>query len=521
MTRNHRTESLLPVMFVFVSLACSSSPGGDAEPIVRSFEGETLVVAQQGSLATARPTDDSGRATAAADYFRTERALFGAPGAPADLAFADATEPQRLDTESNEVFTLVSLHQLHQGAPVIDEVQMAAFLVAPGGDELRRARGRIRDPATLPAPPDPGSRSRALPAVGDLIARYDLSPDSTTLSDNPVISASRGIAGFLVTAPLPSQSGQDGRFQAIVDPRDLRTVVLENRPPCDATLGPPPGSTVQAVPPSVYVPPGLAGLRYVRIQALRLSDHDGTHVAPITRAEVRRWVNAANEVWVPQAKLVFLFDDSAGSKDFAALKSAFLNSVEPSGVSQATKDAWYEAYAKGANFVAKVFYPDRVLVLFRERGGGGWSWGPSTFTSFVSMPSYTGTAIDKPAGGGWIRNDTLLSHELGHYFGLAHTFGGAACGDAVPANGDGDLLGQDDGDAGDDVGDTNSDTASCFTPPSLTCAGGSIAFNGQTWSPPWTNVMSYHDCLPETLTQHQVGAINHTLQHPLRKVLLQ
>jgi hypothetical protein len=103
---------------------------------------------------------------------------------------------------------------------------------------------------------------------------------------------------------------------------------------------------------------------------------------------------------------------------------------------------------------------------------------------------------------------------------LAHPFTGVACIDARQANSDGDGAGQDPGTTADDVLDTNPDlTDTCAPTNSLACAGGSFPYNDEVWNPPWANVMSYHDCLPEDLTDDQVGVIDLTLQHPVRAEL--
>jgi hypothetical protein len=41
--------------------------------------------------------------------------------------------------------------------------------------------------------------------------------------------------------------------------------------------------------------------------------------------------------------------------------------------------------------------------------------------------------------------------------------------------------------------------------------------NGQTFDPPWRNFMTYHDCMPETMSLDQRRAINYTLTLPQRQ----
>lgn len=250
--------------------------------------------------------------------------------------------------------------------------------------------------------------------------------------------------------------------------------------------------------------------RKLPILAIRLRDTDATNQSPITAAEIATWVDTANIAWTKRG-YKFTFD---ASKDFHTASSTILNTQEPS-----------TAYDNVANLLGWLVDSQRrrIIVLFRARGGGGWSWGPPT--SYVSMPSFTNTSIGKPSAGS--PNYTLLSHEVGHYLGLAHTFPGFACEGNTPpcnactvvtlANADADAGGQVTG-TDDDIGDTPADPrADCAATTSLTCPGGSVTVNAQTFNPPWNNVMTYHDCMPEELTADQARAVKKTLEHANRQ----
>lgn len=254
------------------------------------------------------------------------------------------------------------------------------------------------------------------------------------------------------------------------------------------------------------------GPREIHFQAVRLADSLSKNlgVAPITRAQVKQWVDNANEVWEFTPGIRFVFDDSPTSDDFITWSHVWLNSV-PSD----EREDW--TYKVSGNLFAQIWYPDSVVVFFRARGGGGWSWGPPD-TCYVSMPSWTNTSIDKPNPGQWNPNPTLLSHELGHYSGLAHTFGGITdCSKINQTNMDGDAGGQDPYTTADDVTDTDADTNLCLPGDCLT---NPVTINGQSWYIPWKNVMSYHDCYPEQFSADQIRAINHTYEHPKRSPLL-
>ena len=252
------------------------------------------------------------------------------------------------------------------------------------------------------------------------------------------------------------------------------------------------------------------------IQAVILSNDNGGSAAPITLAQIDTWVDAAKEIFKDH-----LFELTFDHTNVVYVKSTTLNNPpntpdnwqpDPENGIFFSPDTIYDMFA---NSVA-AGYPDKIVVLFRGAGGGGWSWGPPNLR-YVSMPSWTNTGISKPNAGSWNPNTTLLAHEVGHYLGLAHTFWETRCNLVTAANTDGDAGGQRGDTDADDVLDTPADPgAACAPTSSLTCPGGSVVVKGITFTPPWTNLMSYHDCLPETMSLDQRKAINFTLQHPLR-----
>lgn len=253
----------------------------------------------------------------------------------------------------------------------------------------------------------------------------------------------------------------------------------------------------------------------IPMMAVQLSDDGGTNVSPITKGEITQWVDSANKSWGSAGyKITF-----GGKKDMVKVSSTVLNTQPPDNA----YDQW-ELYRIAGNYLASLLPSEKIPVFFRKKGSSGWSWGPGD-TNYISMPSYGNTCISKAAKGskcpnGCCPNDTLLSHQLGHYFGLAHTFTDTPCDQVTLANTDGDRNGQLSGTTKDDVSDTTPDPgAACAPTTSLTCKEKTVTVNGVKFTPPWQNIMSYHECTPEKISAGQKMVIQNSLTHPWRSRL--
>jgi Pregnancy-associated plasma protein-A. len=147
-------------------------------------------------------------------------------------------------------------------------------------------------------------------------------------------------------------------------------------------------------------------LKKFRLQAIVLADDDGSRTAAAAGFQIQRWVDYANEAW-RLARFRFEFDP----RRIVTLRHTRLNRM----MGEEDGD-WPEVRGIGDRIAAR--FPGRIVVFFRhgpgeEPTGRGFSW---TDYNFIVMPGFEHSRVCGR------QNIALLAHELGHYFGLVHTF---------------------------------------------------------------------------------------------------
>ena len=214
----------------------------------------------------------------------------------------------------------------------------------------------------------------------------------------------------------------------------------------------------------------------VRLQAIQVSDDDGSQLVRITALQVKQWVDKANEIYA-KASVRLDYDPQT---DFAALKNSLLN-----GMAGDSDTRWQREVEVGNRVAAG--YAGKLVVFFIFGPGPGPTGGgfSSVDYNFVEMPGFNDTQV---CG---YQNAGILAHEIGHYFGLSHpfvqTFPGLPAAELYLTTHGNDPAAFD----GDGLSDTPPDPF--ISIPAFQCQStDSVTLNGQVFPLPRQNIMSYY-----------------------------
>ena len=286
---------------------------------------------------------------------------------------------------------------------------------------------------------------------------------------------------------------------------------------------------------------GAIPLYKLKVHAVALSNDDGSKASDIDAAFLAELIRKAN-LRFTATHIEFEFD---AVTDLETRADTALNALTNSG------PRWWKVGNEAASH-----YPGKV-VLFLRHGPGSSPTGnghaypprngnvppsaplPAEDVNYVALPN---TRVLANQGDG-----DFISHELGHYLGLFHTFPGWGNSTVYGPDADtappGELLArlvrytrQNGGSEGALDGDLLSDTTPdpgtrfyraigldpCTSRPVLTIQG--QLDNEEycyTFQPPTNNVMSYHGCdRPKTFMPEQIARMRATLKHPSRPYLI-
>jgi hypothetical protein len=217
----------------------------------------------------------------------------------------------------------------------------------------------------------------------------------------------------------------------------------------------------------------------IPIAAYRVSDDDGGRPCPITPGEIGQWVDEASRVY------------AAGGVRFTY--DGVLNDLHDTQVNNLQDDQDPNWLVIKDRLNALAAQTRRIVVVFRAETGGGFSWKEY---DWVAMSFFDPNAL------------SLFAHELGHFFGLVHTFGQrfdtvAEASDYVLSQGSIDAF---DGDRGQGIDDTPPDPLIDELQADPAING--VMLGGQPVSLARANVMSYwsrHG--PAQLSHSQIVAV--------------
>jgi Pregnancy-associated plasma protein-A len=247
---------------------------------------------------------------------------------------------------------------------------------------------------------------------------------------------------------------------------------------------------------------GKARPTLIRLQVVQLADDDGSRQARVTTEEMHAWIRFANKAFdVAGIRLAYLGNRS----DTVFLRNTVLNRMDPSDWNGTFREACGQADRVAAR------YPGKLVVFIRWGAGpnptgganGGGDWDFVVMGAFQAMNHCGHPHFD------------AFAHELGHHFGLGHTFSST-----FPTREAAEKYLFDRGNKPEAFdGDGFTDTPPDPSIGPLECdPTRAISLNGLRFILPRRNLMSYYD-ERDSLTPQQVQRVRWMLRKRLENKL--
>jgi hypothetical protein len=145
----------------------------------------------------------------------------------------------------------------------------------------------------------------------------------------------------------------------------------------------------------------------VHIEAVRVADDKGDHLANISPEEIYRFINQANQIFA-QASIRLLFDPQT---DVDIIQSTLIANMLGQG------DTIWQGEMDAADQLV-YHYPNKIVIFFRENpvfeptGTGNFFWWDYNFTIVPFNGSIVCGTLD----------ETGLANAVGHFLGLGNTY---------------------------------------------------------------------------------------------------
>lgn len=245
--------------------------------------------------------------------------------------------------------------------------------------------------------------------------------------------------------------------------------------------------------------------------------------ATVTFLGIKPWVVKGGTFWPPNIIVNYI---NKLNEDFVKTNIQFYIVSGGVGTITATNSRTLTYPNDETNLLTTNFDATAINVYFADglnycgsdgtcKGVGGFSPSLLDLNTLTDRPTDIANPNVQPKKDDYIlvgsAYSDVLSHEMGHYFGLLHTFNGSA---ATNCN-DRERPGFGDTDRGDLIADTDADPFPLFTTSPFnqtTCAYSSTLVHcatNQRFNPPVNNTMSYwdSDLCPKYFTANQLSRI--------------